>query len=232
MSLHNRAEDVERVDDTILILANGSWDGIDRLRVVAPRATYTIATDGAWGKASDAGIAVDATVGDFDSLAPEARTELEETPTRVLPHPPDKDWTDLELAIDLALSRSPHHVILFGAFGGRIDQTLANVFLLERLLDRGVAVEAIAGDETVWLIEGTFALPIGAPGDRVSLLPISDDVDVTTDGLAYPLRNEPLIRAASRGISNVIERVPATIDVQRGRLLVVYGPAETAAGRA
>ena len=44
----------------------------------------------------------------------------------------------------------------------------------------------------------------GRPGDVVSLLPLGPGVvGVTTAGLAYPLRDEPLPEGPARGLSNV-----------------------------
>ena len=47
----------------------------------------------------------------------------------ILRHPRDKDETDLELAILTALKRNPKEIIVLGAFGKRLDMTLANVLL-------------------------------------------------------------------------------------------------------
>ena len=217
--------------DTVLILANGEWGNATRLRRLADRADRIVAADGAWAKAVAAGIPVDLVIGDLDSLTDEQKTSLRESGVEVRVHPPDKDFTDLDLALDHALGLSPTKLIVFGAFGGRIDHTLANVLLLERAVERGVGVELIADGETAWLIRGGFTLPIGRAGDRVSLIPLSDEAVVRTDGLRYRLDDEPLVRASARGISNVIEEIPVRIAVRSGTVLVVHGPAEGATGR-
>ncbi len=213
-------------DDCILILANGTWGDTKRLRELADRADRVIAADGAWAKAVAAGIRVDCVIGDLDSLTPAQRSSLRASKVEVRAHPPDKDLTDLELAVDGALAASARGLIVFGAFGGRIDHTLANVLLLEKAVARGVEVELVAGDETAWLIRGDLTLPIGRPGDRVSLIPLSDEVVVRTDGLRYPLDGAPLRRASAHGVSNAIDRTPVRIEVRSGTLLVVHGPSE------
>ena len=66
----------------------------------------------------------------------------------------------------------------------------------------------------------------GPPGDLVSLLPLGDGVEgVTTDGLAYPLADEPLAAGPARGLSNVRSAPDAAVVVRRGLLLVVESPA-------
>ncbi len=48
---------------------------------------------------------------------------------------------------------------------------------------------------------------------------------VTTDGLQYPLRDEPLPAGSTRGLSNVIERAGAEVTLRSGSLLVIESPA-------
>lgn len=219
---------------TVLILANGAWGSATRLPELADRAHLIVATDGAWAKAVETGIRVDRVVGDLDSLTRAERATLLASDIEVEIHEPDKDFTDLELAVDSALASGTRELIVFGAFGGRIDHTLANVLMLEKALRRGVEVELVAGRETAWLVRGEFELPNGQPGDRISLIPLSRGAVVRTDGLRYRLNDEPLVRASAHGISNVIEELPVRIAVRSGTLLVVHGSAdepEGAAGR-
>ena len=201
-----------------------------RVRELADRADLIVAADGAWARAVAAGIPVDLVIGDLDSLTRKERTTLLASDTEVEIHEPDKDLTDLDLALDHVLSLSPEKVVVFGAFGGRIDHTLANVLLLERAVERGVEVELVAGRETAWLIRGGFTLPIGRAGDRVSLIPLSEEAVVRTDGLRYRLNDEPLVRASAHGISNVIEEIPVRIAVRSGTVLAVHGPVDQPQG--
>ena len=117
-------------DETVLILANGAWGETARLIEALDRADHVVATDGAWAKAAAAGIRVDRVVGDLDSLTPTERAALLASQTEAEIHDPEKDFTDLELAVDGALTRGARQLIVFGAFGGRIDHTLANVLML------------------------------------------------------------------------------------------------------
>jgi thiamine pyrophosphokinase len=50
-------------------------------------------------------------------------------------------------------------------------------------------------------------------------------VGITTDGLRYPLRDEPLVVGRTRGLSNVRDTPEASVTVRRGRLLIVETPA-------
>jgi len=215
-------------DETILILANGAWEGTTRLDALVDRADRIVATDGAWAKAVAAGVRVDRVVGDLDSLTPTQRAALCASAIDVESHDPDKDLTDLELAVDGELMRSPRTLIVFGAFGGRIDHTFANVLMLEKAILHGAQVELIAGQETAWLVRNEIEIPGGRPGDPVSLIPLTENAVVRTAGLRYRLVDETLVRASAHGISNVIEAPPAHVAVRSGTLLVVHGVPEEA----
>ncbi len=66
----------------------------------------------------------------------------------------------------------------------------------------------------------------GRPGDLVTLLPLAHPVDgVTTVGLVYPLRDEPLLEGSTRGLSNGIEAAGAQVSLRGGSLLIVETPA-------
>jgi len=212
-------------ETTILILADGDWPNDDRLRVAAARATTILAADGAWAKARRLGIAVDRVVGDFDSLSADEASQAK-AETKIHAYPTNKDWTDLELAIELALTLSPDRILLYGVLGDRLDHSLAAIFLLERISTRGIAVELLANRETAWIARTTLVLDAVSNGDRLSLLPVSRQAVITTTGLRYALHGETLVRAASRGVSNVVVQSHVRIDVHSGAVLVIHAPAE------
>ena len=59
----------------------------------------------------------------------------------------------------------------------------------------------------------------------VTLLPLGGDAEgITTEGLRYPLRGEPLRTGPARGLSNVRESSAAAVRMARGMLLIVESP--------
>ena len=206
----------------ILILANGEWESLSRLQAAAGGSGFTIAADGAWAKARTHGIPVDLVVGDLDSLTPQEHTALRASGTPVEAYPADKDWTDLELAIAKAISEEPEEISIYGAFGGRTDHALASVFLMEMGLAAGVSIRLLRGGETLYLVDGAFDLPAATPGDRVSLLPVSETARVTTRGLRFGLENETLLRAASRGVSNEVSEPCPGVVIHEGKVLLLH----------
>ncbi len=149
------------------------------------------------------------------------REDLEAHRTIFHSYPPQKDETDLELALLWAANQNPAaQIVILGAMGGRPDQALANLLLLAlpELRDRDVC---IAGD--AWVIRvihwGETRTINGAMGDTLSLIPLGGAVSgIRTSGLGYPLHNETLTFGPARGVSNVFAAPDATISVESGTL--------------
>src|SRR6478736_3688568 len=194
-------------------------DGID----------LVIAADGGARHAGDLGVVIDLWVGDGDSLGDAGLTALAATGVPIELSRPDKDETDTELAVRAALERGADALVIVGALGGpRVDHALANVSLLALADLAGRPAVILEMRSRISLMRapgpaGTVRTSLrGAPGDLVSLLPQGGDVDgVTTDGLTFPLSDEPLALGSTRGVSNVIGRRGATVAVRRGLLLVI-----------
>ena len=221
-----------------LVLADGdlpakpdldrAWPGWDE------GLALVVAADGGARGAPGLGCGIDLVVGDGDSLGEAALLELERSGVGVERSPVAKDETDSELAILAALARGADRITVVGAFGGpRLDHELANVALLAHPALRGTECILLDTRARVRLVDAPavdggpvdIALP-GMPGTLVSLLPLDGDVaGVSTRGLVYPLRDEPLSLGPARGLSNVRAATEAAITVRRGRLLVVETPA-------
>lgn len=221
----------------VLILANGDWGARethrDRLLRLVGTADHVIAADGAFDCAIQWGIFVDTLIGDLDSVKEPTGLPSRYPRLQVIRHSPEKDLTDLELAMEWAIDQSAESLVLFGATGKRVDHTMANLALLERGLHAGVSVELVAGCETVRLVQNELVLSDAAPGDRVSLLPVSLFATVTTHGLRFALSGEKLFRGWGRGISNVVDDTPVRVHVETGVLAVVHafeGAGREAAG--
>ncbi len=211
---------------SILILGNGPWRGVEFLGELSAQADYIIAADGGFSRARRLGLEVDLVVGDLDSLGSEERAELKASGIKTIIHPREKDQTDLELALEQALALKPRKIVLFGALGARLDQSLANIFILERAARMGIEAEIISGRERIYLVHDRLELAADAGaevGDLVSLLPLTDEAEgLRTWGLEYPLSGESLFRTSSRGISNRVVSLPAGVALREGLLLVIH----------
>jgi thiamine pyrophosphokinase len=187
------------------------------------RAAMVIAADGGASSLDRLGRRPDLLVGDLDSVEPAQVAGLERAGVPVQRHPADKDATDTELAVRAAIESGATEVVVLGALGGdRLDHELANLLLLVDPQLLTVPARIVLGPVTVrGLQAGSLALD-GAVGDLVSLLPVGGDaVGITTTGLRWPLEAATLRIGRSRGISNEIVSVPASVALEGGRLLVV-----------
>lgn len=161
-------------------------------------------------------------VGDLDLLAQETLKYLEEQGSQVLPAPEEKDETDTELAIELALRLGATRITLLGALGGeRFEHTFANLLLLTAY--EHSYLEIVDGQSRGWLLRGPGEAQItGLPGDLLSLFPLVASAEgVYTENLDYPLRKETLCFGRPRGISNILLTEHATVSLRKGLLLIV-----------
>jgi thiamine pyrophosphokinase len=208
---------VEPDSHTVIVVSSGGrpQDG------ALPRASAVIAADGGLEHARALGLRVDVAVGDFDSAAAEMVEAARRAGARIERHPAEKDATDLELALETALSLGPHRILVLGADAGRLDHLLAGVLALASESLSAVQVDAVLGRARLHVVRGERTLT-GEAGELISLFAVGGPAEgVTTEGLRYPLRDETLAPASSRGISNVFDSEEARITVQRGVLLAV-----------
>lgn len=226
-----------------IVLANGPvpsrvkldrfWPGWD------DGVEHVVAADGGARHAERLGLRVDRWVGDGDSVPAAAVVRLEAAGVPMDRVPEEKDESDTELAVLAALREGAETVILLGCLGGpRIDHEVANLALLAHPALAGhqawayderpsrISLLACTGDGADGSGSPADRSYDGAIGDLVSLLPIGGDVEgVRTEGLRYPLADEPLALGPARGLSNVRTAPVARVALRSGRLLVIETPA-------
>ena len=221
-----------------VILADGDAPSREALDLAWPGwsrdVTLVLAADGGARHAPMLGLTLDIWVGDGDSIGPEALAALDDAGVELHRVAAAKDESDTQLAITTALDRGAGSLVVLGAFGGaRLDHALANVGLLALPGLPSGAVTLLDARTRMRLLRapgpdgGAATLSLeGGVGDLVSLLPFGPGVEgVTTDGLEWPLVDEPLPAGPARGLSNVRARAHAAVTLRQGLLLVVETPA-------
>lgn len=181
-----------------------------------PKAALYLCADAGMRLAQAFDICPDWIIGDFDSLG--------EIPTgsNVAVFPPGKDDTDTVLAAKYALSKGCDELLFYGALGGRLDHTFANLQLLRMLADhhaRGILV-----DEKHWVTlqrGGTVSYP--KRDGYFSLFSWTETCeDVTLEGTEYVLWHDALSGSFPLGVSNRIIAEKAVVTVGKGDLLVTF----------
>jgi len=170
------------------------------------------------------GLVPELIVGDLDSLSPEIVSDMKTAGVKIHQYPTDKDQTDLELALDLAIAEQPQEIAVVTALGGRLDQTLGNIFLLARPSYDPVRLKLIDGIQQAVIVRDFQTETIeGQAGDSLSLIPLTPKVDrVSLNGVRWPLDKATLSLGCTRSISNVLTGRRATVEIGAGRLLLVY----------
>lgn len=207
---------------TALVICSGERPATERLRDEFRRADLALATDGVAAWLEQQGFAVDAVVGDLDSLGPGVlRAPLVDAG----PHEVQSN-SDSEKALLLALERGATTVRLLGATGGgRLDHTLGNVALCAAYWHR--ARVQLATDDQILEVTGAAWEARLKPGTPVSLVPLTPDAAVTTSGLEWEL-DEPL-EYGTRGLSNRARGGTVVVRVQRGLVSVIWSTDRAAA---
>lgn len=212
-----------------LIFANGAVSDGVRVREAIAEAhaddhqPHIMAADGGARQAAHYGLAVHSVVGDMDSLSESEQSVLRANGAIFHEHSPQKDETDLELALNLAKKQGADWVRVIGAVGQRIDQTLGNLQLLASQQLRGYDLAIVDGDQSVRALHAGIHQISGQPGDTISLIPVGGAAEgIYTNGLTYPLYGETLLFGLTRGISNELETASASVSIRAGVLLVVH----------
>lgn len=97
---------------------------------------FIVCLDGGYDIALEYGLQPDLLLGDFDSIRLPADTAgraplFADAGFEVRRYPSEKDYTDLELAFRVLDPRKTPDLLVIGGLGGRLDQTLVNIQLLQ-----------------------------------------------------------------------------------------------------
>lgn len=207
--------------ENILILAGGDLGNLAWARDAARHYDLAICADGGLRHARRLSLVPFAVVGDLDSMSRRLIWGLMEEGVKILRYPGEKDETDLDLALDYALSRNPRSIDIMGALGKRTDHLLGNLLLMVKYKDSPVPIRALREGEEIFLVRSGAI--IKARKDAVmSLIPLGGKVkELTLEGFRYPLRKEDLHLGETRGISNVFQEDSGKVTFKEGLLLAV-----------
>ena len=206
----------------IIIFANGELPNIEKVRALVKADDYIICADGGTHHAFTLGIIPHLVIGDMDSATKDEVRRLKEADVLIELYPRDKNETDLELALSRALEKDPSSILMIGALGGRLDQTLGNISLLSDSRLSALDVRLDDGVEEAFFCRDQCKVE-GRRGDMVSLIPWHGAVKgIRTNGLRWRLNNETLYPEKTRGISNGMLDAVAEVSIEAGLLLIIH----------
>lgn len=222
-------ENLLEESNTCVIISAGDFalDGADcKSNILIEEGDMCIAADGGYRYCKMLGITPDLVIGDMDSLDESMQEDIKqwekESPERIKILSPQKDDTDTLAAIKEGLTAGYRRFCLYGALGGRIEHTIANIQCLSYL--RNHDSKGYIMDTNVWMTvikDETITFPETMEG-YLSLFSLGEKADgVTITGMKYLLQDAVVTNDFPIGISNEFKGEQGRITVKNGMLLVI-----------
>ena len=205
----------------VLIISGGDLGDPEWIKKNLPPYDYIICADGGIRHLDLLGLNADLIVGDFDSAPKDMLDSCKKSGTSIITYPVDKDKTDTQIAVDLAMDKGASRVYLLGALGSRWDHSYGNLMLLYRLEKNGVKAQILHSNNIILLSNKVLKIE-GSVGQFVSLLPFAGEVHISsTEGLKYSIHDKTLPMDFTIGISNILIASQAIVNIKSGWLIAV-----------
>ena len=177
-----------------------------------------IAADSGYHTAKVLGERIDLLLGDFDSIGtiPQGgQFEIQKVPA-------EKDYTDTQLAVEIAIDRGAEEIIVIGGLTGRLDHTLSTLSILEDMHARGLHGYVTDGQSRAHYLKSSSTL-IARSGYKYLSILAADKVvkGVDIEGCKYPLKKATLRRDHQFAVSNEITGNVAFIAVKKGGVYII-----------
>ena len=180
-----------------------------------------IAADAGYLTAKKMGITPDILLGDFDTLGVENIPEGIEC----LRVPAEKNDTDTQLAVQVAIERGAKEIVIVGGLSGRLDHTLSTLAILEDLWERKndrIFATLTDGKNRVRFLRSSGTILPRSQYRFFSLIAADDVVKgITLEGCKYPLKNGRISRRHQWAVSNEITGNCTLIEIRRGGVWVI-----------
>lgn len=183
-----------------------------------------IAVDGGINYCAVLEIEPDILIGDFDSVNEAQREAIlqmkEEAPERVVVLKPEKDDTDMLAALRLGLEKGYDYFLLYGACGGRMEHTIANIQSLLYLKNHGAVGYLMDGNGMVFVMKNEEVKLKDNLEGYFSLFCLGKEAKgVNIRGMKYELADYVMTNDFPIGVSNEFIGKEATVSVEDGELV-------------
>ena len=159
--------------------------------------------------------------GDFDSVNEKERQFISEQNIDLVLFQPEKDMTDLEIALEWVLTQSPERCFIVGATGGRLDHELMNVQMLIKHESNKLLLVDRQNIITI-LYAGAYNIRNYTRYPYFSLIAFTPKVTgIFLEGFKYPLNNASLTWGSSLCISNELIQDEAKVTIGEGVALCI-----------
>ena len=159
----------------------------------------------------------DLIIGDFDS------SENPHLPVETIVLPREKDDTDSMAAVREMTKRGFEDFLMLGVFGGRLDHTLENVYVLLWIAVHGGSAMAVDDYSEIEIVTTQKPALIADSYSYFSLVAIAGKAEgVTIQNAKYNLENAVILPEYQYAVSNEpLKEKAACVSVREGRLLLI-----------
>ncbi len=220
------------MSSSALVVLNGEFQSYETLKKQIEKIfnrkppDIVVGVDGGVSHLEALGIMPTHILGDFDSIISFESLKLQYPDSKWIEYPPEKDFTDSELALEILSQLDCEFILIVGAFGGRLDHMIGTVFLLNRYTTDTNRIIMIDTRNQMELLTGplTYAInPDELNFKYVSFIPITQKAEgITLKGFKYPLNEATIKMGETIGISNEIIEEKAQITFINGKLLMIF----------
>ncbi len=176
-----------------------------------------VCADSGYKNAVALGVKVDILVGDFDSLG-----EIPRDACEVVRVPAQKNSTDTQLAVDIAIERGAEEIIIIGSTSGRVDHALSTMAILEFLYEKKIPACVVNGQNRIRFIRDSGIILIRSAYRYFSVVTLDKLAKkVSIEGAKYPLLKKDIERGFQFAVSNEIVKNAALITVKKGSVYII-----------
>ncbi len=183
-----------------------------------------IAVDGGINYCGVLELEPDIILGDFDSVNEAQREAVllmkEQAPDRVVLLKPQKDDTDMLAALRFGLKKGYDYFLIYGATGGRLEHTLANIQCLLFLKSQNAVGYLMDGSGMIFVMKNEEVKLRANLEGYFSLFCLGKEArGVTIKGMKYELQDYTMTNDFPIGVSNEFIGQEASVSVAEGELV-------------
>ena len=196
----------------VAIIADG--EKVNDIGIILKDADIIIAADGGANLCRSQKIKPAYIIGDLDSITYENMEFFSDSKFIEIP---EQDQTDLQKALDYALSLNPTKIKIISVFGKRADHSLGNILIFQNY-DESIPVEVYDNFGVMTFYSpGKYELKLQL-GQKISFFSLIPIINLSLKGFKNQVNNADFQRNFI-GVSNVVISQKCTIEFQKGKLI-------------
>lgn len=184
--------------------------------IIIGKDDLVICADGGYHYAKMIGIIPDYLVGDFDSIE---NIHIDES-IKQIKLSPIKDETDIYMAIQIAIEKGCNEFYIYGALGGRLAHTYANIQILYYLKQKNIKAILYNNNEIVEILHNESVSYSNIKG-FISLFSYTPSSIISIKNLKYELDRKEIFFDFPLGLDNEFMNEESSITIHEGYVLSI-----------